>query len=39
MAANANGRFIDPMPLLRTDALPNDADACEYQRKFNSYKV
>jgi integrase-like protein len=31
MAATAKGRFIDPMLLLRTDALPNDGSRWEYQ--------
>ena len=34
MPANAKGRFIEPMLLLRTDALPNDADRWEYQLTF-----
>ena len=38
MAAKAKGRFIDPMLLLRTDALPNDGSRWEYQLKFDGYQ-
>jgi len=31
--------FIEPMLLLRTDALPNDADRWEYQLKFDGYRA
>jgi len=31
MAAKVKGRFIDPMLLLRTDALPNEGSRWEYQ--------
>ena len=33
------GRFIEPMLLLRTDALPNDANRWEYQLKFDGYRA
>ena len=39
MAAKAKARFIDPMLLLRTDTLPNDADRWAYQLKFDGYRA
>jgi ATP-dependent DNA ligase len=38
MPAKAQGRFIDPMLLLRADSLPNDGDRWEYQLKFDGYR-
>jgi bifunctional non-homologous end joining protein LigD len=38
-AANAKGRFIDPMLLLRTDSLPNDGGRWQYQLKFDGYRA
>lgn len=39
MAANAKGRFIEPMLLLRTDMLPSDGGRWEYQLKFDGYRA
>ena len=39
MPAKAKARFIDPMLLLRTDSLPNDADRWEYQLKLDGYRA
>jgi ATP-dependent DNA ligase len=39
MTARVKGRFIDPMLLLRTDALPNDRNRWEYQLKFDGYRA
>ena len=39
MAAKAKGRFIDPMLLQRTDALPDDGTRWEYQLKFDGYRA
>jgi bifunctional non-homologous end joining protein LigD len=39
MDAKAKGCFIDPMPLLRTDTLPNDGTRWEYQLKFDGYRA
>ena len=39
MAAKVKGRFIDPMLLLRTDALPNESSRWEYQLKFDGYRA
>jgi DNA ligase D-like protein (predicted ligase) len=39
MAANVKARFIEPMLLLRTDALPNDASRWDYQLKFDGYRA
>src|SRR4051812_17292535 len=39
MSAKMKGRFIDPMLLLRTDRLPEDADRWEYQLKFDGYRA
>ena len=39
MPAKAKGRFIDPMLLLRTDSLPNDAGRWEYQLKLDGYRA
>ncbi len=39
MAVKATGRFIDPMLLLRTDALPTDTSRWEYQLKFDGYRA
>ena len=32
-------RFVEPMLLLRTDALPDDASRWEYQLKFDGYRA
>jgi bifunctional non-homologous end joining protein LigD len=32
-------RFIEPMLLLRTDALPKDAGDWEYQLKLDGYRA
>jgi bifunctional non-homologous end joining protein LigD len=37
--AREKGRFIEPMLLLRTDGLPNDASRWEYQLKFDGYRA
>ena len=39
MPAKAQGRFIEPMLLLRTDALPADGERWEYQLKFDGYRA
>ena len=39
MPAKAQGRFIEPMLLLRTDALPADRERWEYQLKFDGYRA
>jgi DNA ligase D-like protein (predicted ligase) len=39
MAVKVKGRFIDPMLLLRTDALPNESSRWEYQLKFDGYRA
>src|SRR5678815_3565379 len=39
MAVKVTGRFIDPMLLLRTDALPNESSRWEYQLKFDGYRA
>jgi hypothetical protein len=39
MAAKVKGRFIDPMLLFRTDALPNEGSRWEYQLKFDGYRL
>ena len=39
MAVKVRGRFIEPMLLLRTDALPNEASRWEYQLKFDGYRA
>ncbi len=39
MSLPEKGRFIEPMLLLRTDALPNDANRWEYQLKFDGYRA
>jgi DNA ligase D-like protein (predicted ligase) len=39
MTARVKGGFIDPMLLLRTDALPNDRNRWEYQLKFDGYRA
>src|SRR5687767_8687490 len=38
MAARVKARFIEPMLLLRTDALPDDADRWEFQLKHDGYR-
>lgn len=39
MAAKTKGRFIDPMLLQRTEALPDDGTRWEYQLKFDGYRA
>ena len=39
MTAKVSGRFIEPMLLLRTDALPDDGNRWEYQLKFDGYRA
>jgi ATP-dependent DNA ligase len=39
VAAKAKGRFIEPMLLLRTDALPNEGNRWEYRLKFDGYRA
>jgi hypothetical protein len=39
MPPKKTARFIEPMLLLRTDALPKDADDWEYQLKLDGYRV
>jgi bifunctional non-homologous end joining protein LigD len=39
MPQREKGRFIEPMLLLRTDALPNDASRWEYQLKLDGYRA
>ena len=38
MTARVKGHFIEPMLLLRTDALPDDA-RWEYQLKLDGYRA
>src|SRR5438034_6280332 len=39
MPVKVKGRFIDPMLLLLTDALPNESSRWEYQLKFDGYRA
>ena len=39
MSPKITARFIDPMLLLRTDALPKDAGHWEYQLKLDGYRA
>src|SRR3982750_4780584 len=39
MPAKTRGRFIEPMPLRRTNNLPNGGDRWEYQLKFDGYRA
>jgi bifunctional non-homologous end joining protein LigD len=39
MSPKAVARFIEPMLLLRTDALPNDTARWEYQLKLDGYRA
>jgi hypothetical protein len=39
MPPKLTARFIEPMLLLRTDALPKDADRWEYQLKLDGLWV
>ena len=39
MAKKVKAKFIDPMLLLRTDALPNDRDRWEYELKVDGYRA
>jgi bifunctional non-homologous end joining protein LigD len=38
-AQKAKGAFIEPMLLLRSDALPDDPERWEYQLKFDGYRA
>ena len=39
MAVRQHAAFIDPMLLLRTDALPNDPKRFAYQLKLDGYRA
>lgn len=39
MSIRVKARFVEPMLLLRTDALPDDASRWEYQLKFDGYRA
>ena len=39
MAARVKAGFIEPMLLLRTEALPDDPAGWEYQLKFDGYRA
>jgi len=39
MPQKVGARFIEPMLLLRTDALPKDAERWEYQLKLDGYRA
>jgi DNA ligase D-like protein (predicted ligase) len=39
MGARVKAKFIEPMLLLKTDALPSDAARWEYQLKFDGYRA
>ena len=39
MPVKVKGRFIDPMRLLRADALPDEGDRWEYQLKLDGYRA
>jgi ATP-dependent DNA ligase len=39
VTVKVKGRFIDPMLLLRTDALPSEGSRWEYQLKFDGYRA
>jgi bifunctional non-homologous end joining protein LigD len=39
MAPPVKARFIEPMLLLRTDMLPDDAARWEYELKFDGYRA
>ena len=39
MAVKVKGRFIEPMLLLRTDALPDDGGRWAYQLKLDGYRA
>jgi ATP-dependent DNA ligase len=39
MPVRVKARFIEPMLLLRTDALPGDAWRWEYQLKLDGYRA
>lgn len=39
MPAKVKGRFIDPMLLLKTDALPDDGSQWAYQLKLDGYRA
>ena len=39
MAKKVKAKFIEPMLLLRTDALPNDRDRWQYELKVDGYRA
>ena len=39
MAKKVKARFIEPMLLLRTDALPNDRERWQYELKVDGYRA
>jgi ATP-dependent DNA ligase len=39
MPPRVMGTFIEPMLLLRTDTLPDDASRWEYQLKLDGYRA
>jgi bifunctional non-homologous end joining protein LigD len=39
MADRVKAGFVEPMLLLRTDRLPDDAARWEYQLKFDGYRA
>jgi DNA ligase D-like protein (predicted ligase) len=39
MAARVRAGFVEPMLLLRTEMLPDDAERWEYQLKFDGYRA
>jgi DNA ligase D-like protein (predicted ligase) len=39
MPPKVSARFIEPILLLRTDALPTDPERCEYQLKLDGYRA
>jgi ATP-dependent DNA ligase len=39
VAARVHATFIEPMLLLRTEALPDDASRWEYQLKLDGYRA
>jgi bifunctional non-homologous end joining protein LigD len=39
MAKKVKARFIEPMLLLRTDALPDDRDRWQYELKMDGYRA
>ena len=39
MAKKVKAKFIEPMLLLRTDALPNDRERWQYELKVDGYRA